>query len=180
MDVGKFGTKLFTVSSSKVLTFSDFEISSSLNTSAGESKGKKPTTTVKGPGLLKVPLTLDLSARLGIDVQAEIDSWIAILNAGKPFPLILCGKAVSVNQFLLDSCKASDMEIVKVGCKPLLAKAKLSLNFTEYLPPGVQASTALTGTTTTATGSTLTINSVYSVPSAEEKSTLKRNNPGMG
>ncbi len=179
MQVGKFGTKLFTVSSSKILTFSDLEISSSLSTSAGEVKGKKPTTTIKAPGLLKVPLTLDLHAGLGVGVQAEMDSWFAVLNAGKPYPLIICGRAVSVNSFLLDSCKASDLEIAPIGRKPLLTRAKLSLNFTEYLPPGVQAAAA-SGMAGAATGSTLTANSAYSVPSAAEKAALKRNNPGMG
>ena len=180
MQVGKFGSKVFEVGSNRILTFTDLSISGTLSTTSEEAtQGKKPATKVKSPSALKVSMTLYLNAALGVNVQSEVESWMSIKDAGKAYPLIICGKAVSVNKFLLTSCKEKVIEVLRSGRNPVLGIVELSLDFLESPPPGVQpAAAAAAGTSSR--NSAISINNEYSMPTAAEKSDLKRENAGMG
>lgn len=176
MVVAKFGPKTFEVSANKILTFDDFELTGDLDTSSEEASKKKPATTIKGPGLLKISLSVKLSALLGVDVQAEIDSWLSLKDSSVAYPFILCGKAVSLNGFLLKSGSASDYVITKVAGAPFLASASLKLEFEEYLSPGAQPGAKKTGG---ATGVTEAAANPYKAPTTVQKSAAKRTNKGM-
>jgi hypothetical protein len=175
--IGKFGAKTFEVSPRKILTFKDFSLSGDLGTSAEEASKKKPATTVQGPGLLKISVETQLLAQAGVNVQAEIDGWMALKDAAVAYPFILCGKAVSLNSFLLTSCSASDYVIAKAAAAPYIASASLKLEFTEYLPPGAQSAkkrvTSPAGVTNTSVGNP------YKAPSTVQKAETKRVNRGM-
>lgn len=175
MVTGKFGSQQFEVSSSKILPIDDITISGGIGTSTeAAAQGKKSATKVKGPSLRKVKISLQLHASLGVEVQAAIEDWLTLAEAGKPFPLILCGRPVSENKYLLKSCSASDVTIVRAKGSAKMAIAKMSLEFEEYLPPGAQAAAA-----GKATGATIGVNNAYSMPTSEEKGDMKRTNPGM-
>ena len=176
MEVGKFGSQQFVVSSSTILPIGDITISAGTGTSTeSAAQGKKGATKVSGPSLRKVRLTLQLNASLGVEVRTAIDSWMQLAEAGTPNPLIICGQAVSANKFLLKSCSASDITIVRSKGAAKMAIAKMSLEFEEYLPPGAQ--TAASGKKT---GSSIAVNNAYDMPTSEEKGDMKRVNPGMG
>lgn len=181
MQLGKFGPKVFEVGPSRVVTFTNLSMTGALTTASEEAaQGKKPATKVKSPGLLKVSVTLSLNVGLGVDVRSEIDSWIALKDAGKEYPLILCGKAASVNKFLLTNCKAGSFVITPSRRSPVVASAELTLEFTEFLPPGAQAVTVAAAAAPSGAGSSsVTVNNAYNLPTSTEKSDMKRTNPGM-
>lgn len=179
MVVAKFGPKTLEVSANKILTFDDFELTGDLDASSEEASKKKPATTVKGPGLLKISLTVKLSASLGVNVQSEIDSWLGLKDSAVAYPFILCGKAVSLNSFLLKSGSATDYVVTKVAGAPYLTAASLKLEFEEYLPPGAQSS-AKKSTAASSSGVMGTVANPYKTPTTAQKATAKRTNKGMG
>lgn len=190
MLVGKFANKTFEVSPKKILTFKDFSVSSELETDSGEASKKKQTTTIKGLGLLKISMEIQLQATLGVDVRSEIEDWFAMKDAAVAYPFILCGKAVSLNSFLITSCTQSDLEITPIASKPVITYASLKLEFTEYLPPGAQSSTKTTKISSTkSTKSTkkakgistesIQVANPYKVPTSVQKASAKRSNKGM-
>ncbi len=176
MVIGKFGTKTFEVSQKKILTFGDFSIAGELEVSSEEAAKKKPATTVKGPGLLKVSMEVQLLASAGIHVQTEIDDWMAIKDAGQAYPFILCGRAVSLNSFLLTSCSVSDIVISKIAASPLITSGRLKLEFQEYLPPGTGGGTKKQQAKSAAgnTPANMSISDPYKVPSTDQKAAAKR------
>lgn len=179
MIIGKFGPKTFETARNKILTFRDFSVSGDLNTSTEEASQKKPATTVKGPGLLKINAELQLLIRFGVDVQAEIDSWFAIKDSKITYPFILCGKAISLNSFLLTNCDGSDYVIAKSGSASILASAVLKLEFTEYLPPGASKSSSGKSNGAAGVKSSVSVSNPYKVPATTQKATAKRVNKGM-
>ena len=183
MIVGKFGNKTFEVSPNRILTPRDISISGDLSTSEEETSGKKPATTIKGPGLTKISMEIQLLAVAGVDVQSEIDSWTAVKDSATAYPLILCGQAVSLNKFLLTSCGTSDLVITKIAGAPVPVFALLKLEFSEYLPPGAQKSTS-SGKKSTAKNTAAGLvgqraANPYKMPTSTEKAAAKRTNEGM-
>ena len=180
MVTGKFGPKQFVAASGRVLPYGDLSISGSLRTAEEESSGKKPATTVKGPGLRKVSLTLYLHSALGMDLQEEIEGWAALAEAGTPYPLVLCGRAVSLHKMRLTSCKVGSVQFGVVGRAARMVAAELALEFAEYLPPGQQLGAAVSSGGSAGGGSAgLAVANPYQAPSGAEKAGLKRTNPGM-
>lgn len=183
MQTGKFGSKVFEVNGKRVLTFEELSISSSLSTSSEDAaQGKKAATKVKSPGLIKVSLSVSLRAALGVDVAAEMDAWQTICAAGVPYPLVICGRAVSVNKFLLTDCAIGDVEIYPAKQSVGISSAKVKLEFVEFLPPGLQstANQTSTGQSAAGTSAAVTVSNAYNMPTASEKAAVKRENTGMG
>ncbi|TQI66727.1 phage tail protein [Clostridium sp. KNHs216] len=179
MIVGTFGNKIFEVSSSKILTPRDISVSGELNVSTEDTSGKKPTTTIKGPGLEKVGLELRVLATAGNSAQTEIDSWKALRDAAVAYPLVLFGKAVSLNKFLLTNCSASDYVVIKIAGAASIAAATLKLEFSEYVPPGAQKSTAASKAASAAGLSAAAVKNPYKVPTTAQKASQKRENERM-
>lgn len=183
MVIGKFGSKTFEVSPQKILTPKDISLAGELNTSTEEAAKKKPATTIKGSGLLKISVETQLLASAGVDVQSEVMSWFAIKDAAIAYPFILCGKAVGQNKFLLTNCSASDYIITKAGGVSAIASALLKLEFTEYLPPGaVKNNSTKKKKSSSAVGvktAELSASNPYKVPTTEQKAEAKRVNKGM-
>lgn len=178
MIIGKFAGKTFEVSPSRIYTFGDFSLSGELDTATAEASGKKPATTINGPGLLKIGTELRLLASAGVDVQAEIDGWMELKDARSAYPFILCGKAVSLNGFLLKSCGASDYVFSRTASGPYLAAATLKLDFEEYLLPGAQSGKKKSGSAAGLVNDG-TAKNPYKTPTSSQKAAAKRTNTGM-
>lgn len=181
MVIGKFGSKIFEVSPSKINVPKSLSISGELNTETEDASGKKPATTIKGPGLIKISAELRLLAAAGLDVQAELDAWTALRDAAKAYPFILCGKAVSLNSFLLTSCEESDDVIVPIAGSPTKVAATVKLDWEEYLPPGKQKSGTTSSTSNSSAAGLVSVSTpaAYQTPTSAEKASVKRNNFGM-
>ena len=183
MIVGKFGNKIFEVTNKKMLTFNSFSLDGDLNTSTEEASKKKPATTIKGPGLLKIGLELRLIASDGVNVKSEIDDWFNLKDCAIAYPFILCGHTVGLNKFLITNCSASDFVISRIANLPIVLAASLKLEFSEYLPPGaVNKSKSKPANKSKTVGIKMSSNKIsnpYKVPTSAQKSSAKRVNKGM-
>lgn len=188
MIVGSFGNKIFEASSKKILTFKEFTLSSELDVESGDAVGKKPTSTIKGVGLLKANLSIPLLASLGVDVWGEVKSWLAVKDAAQAYPLVICGEAISTNRFLLVDVGLSDVSTAIRDGAVYYAAATVKLEFREYLPPGAQTSTAAKsssstskakGITASGTAASGSVVNPYKVATSTQKAAAKRTNTGM-
>lgn len=185
MVVGSFGSKVFEASAKKILTFKEFTLSSELDVESGDAVGKKPTSTIKGVGLLRANIMVSLVAALGVDVWSEVKSWFAVKDAAQPYPLVICGESVSANRFLLIDVGLSDVVTSIRDGAVYYAAATVKLEFREYLPPGAQTSTAAKSASSAnsakgvaSSGSGSVVNP-YKVATSTQKAAAKRTNTGM-
>ena len=132
----------FEVSSRRIRTFHDFSLSGELETETGVAAKKIKPTTVKGINPTKISMELFLQTVLGCNVQNEIDEWLNLKDSVTAYPFVLCGRALSLNKFLLTNCDVSDVEITPVNSHPTVTAASLKLQFQEYVPPGAQSHTS--------------------------------------
>lgn len=133
MVIAAFGNKIFSVSSNKINTFDGLAYSGELQTEAQDVAGQKPSTYIKGDGLMPVSMELDLKVEFGLNVRAEIDNWQKVRAAAIPQFLNIGGKPLSVNRFLLKSVSVSE---VKIDGRGGYRSAKVALTFEEYVRAG--------------------------------------------
>lgn len=201
--IAAFGEKRFEVVPGKLYTFDGLSISSKLTTSSEDVTGKKPATTIKGPGINEIKTKIPLHAALGVDPRREWEDWERIKDAGIAYAFVLGGKPVGVNKFLLTDV---DVDVQTIDGKGEWVSAELSVTLKEFLPPGAQAAQKTAqgaskaaglvkpGTSSgagvesgdgagasTGGGSSLSPVNPYqvSVPTAEEKARMKRENPNL-
>lgn len=182
MVIGKFGGRTFEVTSGRIFTPRDISLSGELDTSDDDASGKKPATTIKGPGLEKVGLEFRLLAVAGIAIQTEIDAWRSIRDAAIAYPLILFGRAVGLNKYLLKGVSVSDVVGAKVNGQAIMSAATLKLDFEEYAAPGTQKSSSKSSgkKKTAAPGlAGQTVSNPYKAPTSTQKAAAKRTNGGM-
>ncbi len=137
MAIATFGTKQFVVSKNKIYTIDGISFSQAINVETQEVEGRKPSSFIKGIGLIPLSFSVMLDARF-VDVKAEIDWWDNKLLSLKPEVFTLGGKVISKNKFLLKSVSKSELQMGKNG---LYLKAKLDLQFEEYSFSGTKKST---------------------------------------
>jgi len=137
MAIATFGVKTFDVSKNKIYTFDNIAYSLALNVENQEVEGKKPSTYIKGIGLIPLSFDILLDARF-VDVKAEIDWWDNQLLSKEPEIFTLGGKLLSNNRFLLKTVSKSNIVIGKKGA---YLKAMLALEFEEYASSGAKTTT---------------------------------------
>ncbi|WP_024831598.1 phage tail protein [Ruminiclostridium josui] len=178
MAIAAFANKTFQVSSKKIYTFDEFSTGTALQTEKQDVAGKKPSTYIKGPDLDTMSFTIPLSITFGNNVLYEYDSWKAIMAAQKAYRFILGNKPVG-GKWLLTSVALSDTIIDKKGT---MTKAKLQLQFEEYVRAGA-ASASKSSTSTkskskksTSKGVSQSDKNILNSLISGEKASQKRNN----
>jgi phage protein U len=139
MAIATFGSKVFTASHNKVYTFNDFTRSGGLNIEEQDVNGKKPSTYIKGIGLEDISFNVQLIEQKKLSVKGEIDSWFKIKDDKKPYLLIIGGKAVNKNKYLLVNVTVQDSSFSTAG---KCIKATLQLQFKEYVRAGKNTSSS--------------------------------------
>ncbi len=135
MPIAAFGYKVFQVSASKVYTFSDFALSSTLETESQEVEGAKPSTYIKGPGLETISFKVVADASLGVDPEYEMNDWRAIKDLGQAFPFSIGGRPLSNNLWLLKSVSINNTVINGAG---KILRATIDLSFEEFVRIGAK------------------------------------------
>lgn len=178
MAIASFQKKTFTVSSQKVYTFSGLTWSGALDTESQEKLKDKPSTYIKGHNLDTMSIEIQLRSDFKINVRAEIEEWEAIRTRAAADFFILGTKPLGKNRWLLRSVATSDTEIDNKG---RLIKAKLKLDFEEYIRPGsAAASAAAKKTKKSATSAvSLDIAPTNYITSPVNKADDKRTNPNV-
>lgn len=131
--IGSFANKVFKVSSNYLYTFDEFTMNGELKIDDQEVDGSKPSTYIKGSGLDKVSFNLMLIKQKSIDVRTEIKDWFKIKDDKTPHNLIIGNSNLSSYKFLLTNVDVSD---VKIGAGGEFLKAKVQLQFSEYVRAG--------------------------------------------
>lgn len=175
--IGSFANKVFKVSSNYLYTFDEFTMNGELKIDEQEVDGNKPSTYIKGSGLDKVSFNLMLIKQKSIDVRAEIKDWFKIRDDKTPHNLIIGNSNLSSYKFLLTNVDVSD---VKIGAGGKFLKAKVQLQFSEYVRAGKKddKSSESPGKSTSnkSTSSSSTKSKSNAGTSKSSKSTKKRKN----
>lgn len=154
MAIASFASKIFSVSSKKIYTFTDFSHNSDLRIEEQEVEGQKPSTYIKGSGLDDINLTVPLIFQDSINVDDEVKDWCNLKDNSIPYMLIIGTTPVGNNKFLLVKVSESETTFDNNGKR---LKTKLTLQFQEFVRYGSSSDNPET--------------------SAESKSTQKRSNP---
>jgi hypothetical protein len=128
--IGTFGSSNFEVSGKRIFTPFDEEMSAGNKAETKDASGAKAQTVKTTPELRTYKFKVSLSKSLGVDVQATIDKWMKLAEAGTAEYLNMGGKPMASNKFLLKS--VSFTEVNRNG-KGLVLSATMALEFQEYV-----------------------------------------------
>lgn len=172
--IGSFASKVFKISSNYLYTFDEFGISGELKIDEQEVDGSKPSTYIKGSGLDKVSLNILLIKQNYINVRKEIEDWFKIRDAKIPNHLIIGNKNMSTYKFLLTNVDVSD---TKIGPDGEFIKAKVQLQFSEYVRAGKKEDNSTSSSSNTSKSNSSKSNAGTSKTSkkTKKKSSSKKN-----
>lgn len=101
--IGSLGTVIFEVSANKVKTFDEKKRSGSGRWAVHDIISKKPEPEFLGPGQEQISFTIRLSATSHINPDTELEKLRKMRDTGELSLLILGGKPVSQNFWLVES-----------------------------------------------------------------------------
>lgn len=107
MAIGSFGTKIFSTSDRRILTFRDFTYTTTPRYTEHEIIGEKPKMEYIGPGLDDITFTITLHVNLGIDVKKELESWRKMAANGESQRLIIGKKRLGKGKWSITGCSES-------------------------------------------------------------------------
>jgi phage protein U len=128
--IGAFGKIFFKSSDKRILTFNGLtrEIAGRFETH--EVIGKKPKTEFIGPGLDTISFTINLNASLGVRPRREMDKWEAMASKGSAEILVIGGKPVGTDKWVVKSVsQAWDTIFIKGE----LYSGKIDVTLEEYI-----------------------------------------------
>jgi hypothetical protein len=128
--IGSFGDVVFETSDTRILTFSGFKLDASARYGSHELIGLKPRTEYLGPGLLQVSFTITLNGALGVKPREEMESWVNYAEIGQAEYLILGGKPVGENLWIVKSVSQAWDTIWSAG---ELYSGKIDVSLEEYI-----------------------------------------------
>ena len=129
--IGNLGKLIvFEVSSDKVLTFRNMTQNVSGRWTIHNPIGKKPQGEFLGPGQRKGTLPIYLSVNHGVKPRSTIEKIEKAVEKGEPFPLVIGGKKLGDNQWVITDMSETWGDIIKDG---RLVSANISLTLAEYV-----------------------------------------------
>lgn len=172
MPIAVFAGKTFNVSSEKVYTFNEFNLSSSLNTESQDVDGKKPSTYVKGPGLNTMSFSIPVKISFGYYPLAEYESWETIKDKAIAYPFIIGGKPIGVNKWQLKNVSLNNTTADNKGT---ILSGVIQLEFEEYIRPGSKANSSSGSSPGVSSGSGIKYTDIL----PKDKGSQKRNNTNV-
>ena len=129
--IGNLGKLIvFEVSSDKVLTFKNMTQSVKGRWANHSVIGNKPISEFLGAEQRAISLNIFLSANLGVKPRSTIEKIEQAVENGTPNLLVIGGKQVGSNQWVITDMSETWDEIIKDG---RLVSANLTLNLAEYV-----------------------------------------------
>ena len=132
MPILMFGPMVFQASSESLAPISEIGYSIALETDQQEADEQKPSTYIKNVELATLAFTVTYCESLNTDPRHEWGRWASVLNEKKPYPLILGGKPLGSDKWLLVGVEASELEYIG----DTLIRAVLTIAMDEYVRPG--------------------------------------------
>ncbi len=121
---------VFSVSSDKVLTFDNFEQTSSIRTGKHEIHLQKPKTEFLGPDLDTITFTMRFDVALGINPMSEIEKLRLVQRSGSPVSLVIGGKSYGENLWAIKSFRREHRQVDNRGN---VLVAEVSIELEEYI-----------------------------------------------
>lgn len=129
--IGNLGTLIvFSVSSSKILTFSSMTQTVKGRWATHDVIGGKPVSEFQGPGLRSITLPILLHARHGVKPRTTMEKIERAVENGTPYPLVIGGKRVGKYQWKITQMSEAWEKIIKDG---RLVSVSLTLTLEEYV-----------------------------------------------
>jgi len=129
MYIGYMGDIVFSVSSSHMLTPSNYERESTARWAEHALLLRKPVSQFGGPGLESLSFTIILDIDHGVQPEKQLKKLRKMRDTGAVFPLIIGGMPVTQNYWRLDSIKEGNNYWSADG---KLIQCSASLQLTEY------------------------------------------------
>lgn len=129
--IGNLGKKIiFSTSDKKILNFNDFQQSVSGKWAVHERIQKKPKSEFLGADLRKITCKITLSAMHGVKPRNMLNMIHAMIEKGTPEKLIIGGKKVGANKWVISSASETWDVLMNKG---ELIKATVSITLEEYV-----------------------------------------------
>ncbi|WP_276765590.1 phage tail protein [Phascolarctobacterium succinatutens] len=129
MLVGFMADIPFIVSSRFIRTFDDYGRGSAGRWAQHDIIGDKPVLEFIGPDIEKISFSMQLRADQGINPAKELEKLRKMRDTGKYFPLVIGGKLVTDNMWVIESLDESVSFWGKFGS---VMSAKVSVTLKEY------------------------------------------------
>lgn len=130
--IGSLGPVVFETSSERIRTFTDFKRSGSARWGKHEIMLGKPVKEFLGPGDEQITFSVRLDVSLGVNPTDELFILRFIRDNGLAMPLILNGRPVSENLWIIESLNENWKYVDNEG---RLLAAEVELTISEYVPP---------------------------------------------
>lgn len=131
--MGKIGNLgkliIFEVSTNKVLTFHELSQTVKGRWTTQNPISGKPIPEFLGPGQRSISLSIHLSAVHGVKPRKTMERIEKAIEAGTPYKLIIGGKKVGANQWVITDMSETWGNIIKDGT---LVSVNLTLSLAEY------------------------------------------------
>ncbi len=129
MLVGFMADIPFIVSSHYIRTFDDYGRSSGGRWAQHDIIGNKPVLEFIGPDVEKISFTMQLRSDYGVSPAKELAKLRKMRDTGKYFPLVIGGKLITDNMWVIESLDESVAFWGKFGG---IMSAKVSVTLKEY------------------------------------------------
>lgn len=101
--IGFYGDIVFETSDSRILTFQDFERSSSSRWATHDVMGRKPASEFIGPNLDTITFTVTLNGKSGVKPREEMDRWLIKARSGTAEVLVIGNKGLGLDKWVVKS-----------------------------------------------------------------------------
>lgn len=128
-DIGSMGDIVFTVSSRKTRTVSDFSRTGNPRIATHEILGEKPIVEFIGAGNEECSFAILLSRSLGVNPIEDLNRLRDMRDKGAVFNVFMGGRPLSQNQWMLKSLSESVNFFDKRG---EIQSVQVSVTITEY------------------------------------------------
>lgn len=126
--IGMFGNIVFQVSENSVRNFKEFKRDTSARYATHDIISQKPRVEYLGQGLDTATLNIELSANLGVNVQASIDQWNSYCNNATVSVFVLGGRVIG-RQWIITGVSQAYGIITNKG---RILTATLDISLQEY------------------------------------------------
>ena len=103
--IGALGNVVFVASADTIRTFDNFSRSTASRWAKHERIGQKPKTEFIGPDLDTINFAMRFDVAYGINPRKEMEDLLDIARSGQAVPLVIGGKGLGVNLWIIKSVK---------------------------------------------------------------------------
>jgi phage protein U len=128
--LGYFGDIGFVTSDQRIMNFSGLKREISARYSNHEVIGQKPVTEFLGPSLQSISFTINLNGSFGVKPRDEMDRWIKKVELGKAELLVIGGKPLGKDQWVVKSVSQTWETVFNKG---ELFSGKIEVTLEEYI-----------------------------------------------